>query len=317
MAPQGENQEFDLFGSEIAEDNDQTHLPNVPVVESPEQQRTPQDISDEQEGKVSGQPPKPESQNPPWVDPNKPDLKPEEAAEHWKKRHTDASRYIKKLQNQYGGITPEQAHNLLALQNVISRSPELMNQVQDLLEGKSNGSSEQKQVEYEQPPEDFNPQEMYDPTTPSGKWYQRQETARLDALKKDMLSGVAQMLQQRDQKLTQAQKMTARQRELQSFVTQRQLTPEEAADFQMFVSKGPGRPISLDDMYKFYQVVSNDEPGGNQEVTKSLNWDEIVEKGKKNVSPTKNPGAPQHDKQEDDFGKSLVESVRRRKITIE
>lgn len=258
---------------------------------------------------------------PEWADPTKPDLDVESAARHWKKRHGDSQRYISKLKEQYGGMTPEHVQNLTALQRVISRDRNLMDQVYAAIEGRptaagtwSSDHNPEPEPERIEPPEDFNPADIYDPATPSGKWHLEQEGRRMQNLEKRILQGVTSLIGEERKQTLAAQQKSARQQEFAQFIAKNGLTQEEQVDFQEFVTKGPGRQVTLDDMFKFYRLLRDEElPRPAVDIAGH------IEKAKQAVvPPTVNPGIARNPaaQPEDEFGASLLTAQRRNRIVV-
>lgn len=259
-----------------------------------------------------------EENAPEWADPTKPDLDVESAAKHWKKRHNDSQRYISKIKQQYGGITPDQVQNLLALQKVISRSPQLMDQVYAAIDGRpvTPANNPAPEPEVVKPPEDFNPSDIYDPSTESGRWWLQQEQRRTQQLENRILQGVTSLISEDRKQTAIAQQKAARQHEFTQFATANSLTQEEQIEFEEFVTKGPGRQVTLEDMFKFYRLLRE----GEIESRPAVDITSHIEKAKKPVvPPTANLG-PQKNltntPDDDSFGNSLLQAQRSNRIVI-
>lgn len=197
-----------------------------------------------------------EPQTASWVDPTKPDLTPEQAADHWKNRHVNSQEFITKLQGQigqYGDMSPEYIRQLQSVEGLLSQNPDLIDQ----LYNRASGAQEPTQPQPVKVPEYYDASEALDPSTQSGQWKAQQDQLQQQTLLGEVRNVISETLSKRDEAQKQREMVAARNSELASLQTTYGMDQAEAAQFGQFLKSGPGRELTLEDKYRFYLSLNN------------------------------------------------------------
>jgi len=248
-----------LFGEEVAPEDrgNPTENSSQPLSFFEDVDFDDASLGGDDENKSQENEPEPAAEEPaPWVDPTKPNLNPEEAAIHWKDRHTNSQEYITKLQgelNQYQGMSPEYIRQLQSVETMLRDNPDIIDSLYNRAAGKQTQPVEPQPI---QVPDYYDPSEALDPTTPSGKWKMQQEQAQQQNLLSQMQNIVSDALSKRDQADAARAAEQARQAEIQNLYTKYNLDQAEAAGFQSFLQNGPGRDLTMEDKYNFYLMLN-------------------------------------------------------------
>lgn len=238
---------------------------------------------------------------PDWIDPSKPTLTdPKEAALHWKKRHQDSQQYIEQLTEQvkaFEGLTPEYVENLRVVETVLKNNPDILNMLYERTTGPQNGNQSvpQQAQSMPQPPEFFDPAEMFDPSTPSGQWYAQVQQAK----EQELLQKFSKVLEEREQQRMLAEQARQRQQQLQSFYEQNKIDDTTRREFEQFLENGPGRELTYEDKFKFFQLLKG-MPTSDNGNGSSLN-EKIVQVQRNNQirNPSQMSVQPQPEKSEE------------------
>jgi len=195
----------------------------------------------------------------------------------WQKRYADLQSYhdrkrveleerVKQTEERYADY--EQLKNL---RDAIASSPELLSTVEGYLTGNSKpGQAVQQQLPPR--PADFDPLDAYDPSTPSGQWYQQMLAASVrnavgdvqslpQTVTQQVLSVMEQRERQKMQEEQQRQRDAAVRQEFEAFEQSHQeLTPEAKEMFLDFLAKGPQalgqQRLSLEHLYMLFGALS-------------------------------------------------------------
>lgn len=205
----------------------------------------------------------------------------------WQKRYTDLQSYhdrkrvaledeLKQTANKY-----QDYDQLKNLRDAIATNPDLLREV----EGYLNGTVQPRQVTQQQAqlpakPADFDPLDAYDPSTPSGQWYQQMLAASVkqavgdvqslpQTVTQQVLSVIEQRERQKIQEEQQRQRDAAVRQEFEAFEQAHQdLTPESKELFLDFLAKGPQalgqQRLSLEHLYMVYNALVNTPPPDTQ-----------------------------------------------------
>ena len=212
-----------------------------------------------QEGEATPPATETEPQQPTWIDPTKPDLTPEQAAEHWKNRHVNSQEFITKLQGQigqYGEMSPEYIRQLQSVESLLSQNPDLIDQ----LYNRASGAQEPTQPQPVKVPEYYDASEALDPSTQSGQWKAQQDQLQQQALLGEVRNVISETLSRRDEAQRQREIVAARNSELAALQTNYGMDQAEAAQFGQFLKSGSGRELTLEDKYRFYLSLNNIQP---------------------------------------------------------
>lgn len=200
----------------------------------------------------------------PWIDPTKPDMTVDEAAAHWKKRHTDSQRYIEDLKHkvdEYGDVNPEYLRQLKSVESLLRENPDVLDTLYNrVAPGEKEETPRQRQAV--QVPDFYDPQDAYDPRTRSGEWRLQQEQTRFDQMASQFGGVINEAFEKRDQAAAAAEAEKTRREEAEGFYKENGVAEEDRARFEDFLSRGPGRDITIEDKYLFYKAISGDvRPG--------------------------------------------------------
>lgn len=192
----------------------------------------------------------------------------------YEKRYKDLQSYTdKKLAEMKRQRDSEQQRyqELMALEQHIKANPDLINVLEASLTGKPIQATPQvmsMQVQVPPKPADFDPTEIYDPSTPSGQWYGNLQKAQ----QMELVSSITSEIDKRFQAL-EAKQQALRQQELQRqqamevkqkfdhFFQEKNLELEERDEFLEFVQRGPQKQPTLEDLYLWYKAMKGTPQG--------------------------------------------------------
>lgn len=242
----------------------------------------------------------------------------------WEKRYKDLQSYTdRKLSESNRKIEEAQARyrELDALESHIKANPDLINVLEASLTGRPIQPQQNQmtpQVQMPQKPENFDPMEIYDPSTPSGRWYATLQEAQQQKLVSSITSEVDRRF-----KALEAQQQAMRQEEIRRrqsqevqekfdrFFQSRDFTPEEKDEFLEFVQKGPQRQPTLDDLYAWHAIMK----GTQQQGTPDVDIDSRIKQAKNGAPPPiTSIGSQSADQLTEDqlFSRALLEGGRKK-----
>lgn len=230
----------------------------------------PQEETDAPEEEQSEEPQK--TEEPKKTEPAKP--------VDWEKRYKDLQSYHDvtkktletKLHEVESGaklpIPKEEIEGLTALRDFMANDPEVMDFVQKRLAGGGTpkGTVQQPQIQYPQRPSDFDPLDVYDPSTPSGQWFAQVEAIKQQQMLSQVQNIVEQktaqssqtLLQQFEQRRIEEQRRQEQQRQVNEFWNRHtELSPQERDEFIAFVKQGPKTQVTMDHLYQLWRVMSD------------------------------------------------------------
>jgi len=250
-----------------------------------------------------------------WKDPTKPELSAEETALHLKKRLEDSQAYIEELKGKTKDVNLEEVEQLKALKHVIENDPELLSQVTQRVTGKKIPASDPGYVPQRQawnmpkPPEDFDPQEMHDPNTESGKWFYGLQQSQQQQIRDEVERLVNSKLGRYQEAQVNAQKSKA----LQDFVQQKKIDDKEREAFEAFMQKGPSRELTPKDMFQIYSLIERGQISGQKSSTDIDKKFEQVTKTARPSAANVSSSTPQPKNDNQLFNEGLKQYANRRK----
>jgi hypothetical protein len=212
----------------------------------------------------------------------------------YEKRYKDLQSYTdKKLAEMKRERQNEQQRyqELMALEQHIKANPDLINILEASLTGKPIQATPHpvSQVQVPPKPVDFDPTEIYDPSTPSGQWYGALQKAQQLELVSSITSEVDKRFQAleekqqalKQQELQRLQAMEVKQK-FDQFFQARNLELEERDEFLEFVQRGPQKQPTLDDLYLWYRAMKGTPSQG----TPDVDIDSRIAQARKDAPPS-------------------------------
>ena len=169
--------------------------------------------------------------------------------QYWQSQADKAKAKIAELEQQLEEMKP-----LTYLQEVLLNDPELLSIVNNRLSKSVKTQQQQAPMAAPVPPPDFDPLEMHDPNTPSGRYWQQMQEYQANLVEQKLSSLKDEILSRFDE-IEQKQKKTLEQIKAEKIEEDFLRRHPEVTDFDRFKewAKTASKELTVDDWYNFYK----------------------------------------------------------------